>query len=69
VKRLELGMVVRYEGKLAEVATIGEGRMIRLHFIGEEPCPTCGHPAGISVLEHAPLLQDHLEPVRTVEAH
>ena len=65
---LDLGMVVRYDGKLAEVYAIGEGRTISLRFVGEDPCPTCGRPAGVSLLEHAPLLRDKLEPVRTVSA-
>lgn len=68
MKRLELGMVVRYEGKLAEVYAIGEGRTIGLRYIGEDACPTCGSMAGVSLLEHAPLLQDKLEPVNTVTA-
>lgn len=67
-RRLELGMVVRYDGKLAEVYAIGEGRTISLRFIGEDACPTCGRKAGVSHLEHAPLLQDKLEPVSTVAA-
>ena len=66
MRRLDLGMVVRYDGKLAEVYAIGEGRTISLRYIGEEPCPTCGGTAGVELLEHAPLLQDKLEPVSTV---
>ena len=67
-KRLDLGMVVRYEGKLAEVYAIGEGRTVSLRFIGEDACPTCGRSAGVSLLEHSPLMQDNLEPVATVSA-
>jgi hypothetical protein len=66
MKRLELGMVVRYDGHLAEVYAIGEGRTISLRYIGEDPCPTCRRPTGVSLLEHAPLLQDRIEPVATV---
>lgn len=62
--RLELGMIVRYNGKLAEVTGIGEGRTIHLTFVGEEPCPTCGRH-GVEHLERAPILQDALEPVAT----
>jgi hypothetical protein len=67
VGRLELGMVVRYAGKLAEVNGISNGRVIHLHYVGEERCPTCGRPPGIDALEHAPLLQDKIEPVATPE--
>lgn len=69
VKRLELDMIVRYDGRLAEVVAIGEGRTISLRYICEEPCPTCGRKAGVELLEHAPLLQDKLEPVSTVVSH
>lgn len=66
MKRLELGMVVRYDDALAEVVSIGEGRTIGLRYIGQGPCSACGRPAGVDLLEHAPLLQDKLEAVSTV---
>lgn len=66
MKRLDVGMFVMYDGKLAEVFGIGDGRTIHLRWVGEDACPTCGCFAGVSLLEHAPLLQDKLEPVRTV---
>lgn len=68
MKRLDLGMIVRYQGQLAEVQSIGEGRTVNLRFIGQDACPTCGRPAGVSLLEHSPLMQDNLEPVQTVAA-
>lgn len=64
--RFELGMVVRYQGKLAEVVSIANGRTVGLQFVGEEPCPFCKRSSGVELLEHAPLLQDHVEPVETV---
>jgi hypothetical protein len=67
-RALDLGMIVRYDGRLAEVQAIGEGRTITLRFVGEDPCPTCKREATVSLLEHAPLLQDKLEPVDTVRA-
>lgn len=66
MKRFDLEMLVRYDGKLAEVVAIGEGRTIHLRYVAEPPCPGCGRPAGVDLLEHAPLLQDHVEPVKTV---
>jgi hypothetical protein len=66
MKRLDLGMVVRYHGKFAEVVSIGEGRTVHLRYIGGKDCPTCGRPAGESLLEHSPLMQDNVEPVRTI---
>lgn len=65
MKRLELDMIVRYDGILAKVVAIGEGRTIQLAYIGVDPCPTCGRGAGIELLEHAPLLRDKLKPVDT----
>lgn len=65
MKRLALGMVVRYDGDLAEVTGIGEGRTVYLKFIGADPCSACGRPAGVALLEHAPLLQEKLEAVVT----
>lgn len=65
-RRLELGMVVRHDRKLAEVTGIGEGRSVILTYLGEEPCPSCGRH-GHHFQESAPLLQDSLEPVRTCD--
>lgn len=62
----EPGVVLLYDGRLARVIGIAEGRTICLRFVEEAPCATCGHQPGIDLLEHAPLFQDHVQPVATV---
>lgn len=67
MKRIEdVQAIVKYEGKLAEVVGIGEGRTIHMRFLGEPPCPTCGHHPGLDLLEHSPLFQRLVKPVDTV---
>lgn len=60
------GDVLLYDGELAEVIGIGEGRSITLQFIRKETCPTCGSEPRLHLLEHSPLFQDHAEPVGTI---
>jgi hypothetical protein len=67
VKRADLNQVVRYEGKLMEVVAIGEGRTITLAPIGGQPCPRCGSQGFVDLLEHSPLFQNGVKPVKTID--
>lgn len=60
------GTILVFDGKLARVVGIGEGKSLHLEFIGEEPCGTCGHQPGDVLLEHAPLFQNGAHAVLTV---
>jgi hypothetical protein len=66
MKRLDVGMVVMHGGRPAMVDAIGEGRHVHLRFLDVEPCPACGTYPGVSGMESSPLIQDRLEPVKTV---
>lgn len=67
VKRVENpGAVVLYEGRLARVVSIGEGRTITLHPIDATDCPVCGVTPLVVLLEHSPLFQERVEPIETV---
>jgi hypothetical protein len=69
MSRLELGMIVRHDGRLAEVESIADGRTIGLRYLDatQDRCAQCGQRTDRrDLLEHAPLLQDHLEPVVTI---
>lgn len=62
----DLGALLLYDGRLARVLAIAEGRTITLEFLEEGPCPTCGNPSRLELLEHAPLFQEHIAPVRSI---
>lgn len=63
-----VGKVVMYEGKLARIYSVAEGRVVGFRFVEEPPCPTCGHEPGADVLTHSPLFQSNVRPVPTLEA-
>lgn len=67
MKRAEIGQVVRYKGRIAEVIAISTGRTVMMRYVGEEPCPTCGHST-VSLLEESRLFQDGVNPVETISA-
>lgn len=58
--------ILLYDGRLARVIAIGEGRTIHMEFLDEEPCARCGRSDHLAVLEHSRLFQDHADPVETV---
>lgn len=58
--------ILLYDGKLARVVGIAEGRTIILQFLDEQPCPTCGSEPRMHALEHSPMFQDHVQPVPTL---
>lgn len=62
----EPGTVLLYDGKLARVIGIAEGRTIIMQFVDDDTCQTCGHEPGLNVLEHSPRFQEHVEPVSTI---
>lgn len=66
MKRAELNQIVRYQGELCEVVSIGEGRTVHLKPLLASPCPTCGLVAEPQLLENSPLFQDGVEPVPTI---
>lgn len=66
-KKADLNQVVRYEGKLMEVIAIADGRTITLRPIANDPCPRCGSNGDVHLLEHGPLFQQHVHPVKTIE--
>lgn len=66
-KRAELDQVVEYEGVLMKVFAIGEGRTISLRPVAESECPSCGSHGDVHLLEHSPLFQQHVHPVKTIE--
>lgn len=61
------GVVLRYDGELHEVIGIAEGRTIHLRSLERGPCEACGRQPDVEILEHAPNLQDHVEPVETLQ--
>lgn len=62
----DLGALLLYDGRLARVLAIAEGRTITPEFVEEDGCPTCGAPSRLELLEHAPLFQDHVTAIRTI---
>lgn len=66
MKRAELGQVVSYAGRLHSVVAIGEGRTVLLRPADAKPCPHCGSSVDKHLLEHSPLFQDNVKPVKTV---
>lgn len=62
-----VGLIVRIDGALCELVGIGDGRTLHFRPVDAKPCPTCGHTPEHSFLDDAPLFQDRIEPVRTVE--
>jgi hypothetical protein len=67
MKQADLGMVLRYKGELHEVIGTNDSRSLILAPVNKPPCPTCGDRGHVYVNEHAPLFQDHAEPVQTLE--
>lgn len=63
-----VGKVVLYEGKLARIVGVGEGRTVHMRFVEEPPCPTYGHQPGADVLTHSPLFQSNVQPAPTLES-
>lgn len=61
-----LGGYVMYDGELMQIIGFGDGRTVILRSM-LPPCPTCGHVRDVSLLEHSPLFQDGVKPVKTVE--
>lgn len=59
------GQVFVYNGVLAEVVGIGEGKTISFVIVGEPPCPTCGHNQ-MHLLEQSPRFQDNARPADTL---
>ncbi len=68
VRVSEPGELLLYDGELFRVVGIAEGRSIILDPVEESPCGRCEQPRRLHMLEHSPLFQDHVEPVKTVEA-
>jgi hypothetical protein len=62
----EPGAFLVFDGRLARVVGIAEGRTIHMQFVEEDPCPACGHQPGADVLEHSPLFQKGAEAVPTI---
>ena len=67
MKRADVQQVVRYEGELHEIVGIGEGRTVLLRPIKDTTCPTCHRPKDKHLLEHSPMFQDNVEPVKTIQ--
>lgn len=63
-----VGKVVEYDGKLARIISVAEGRTVHMRFVEEPECPTCGHQPGISLLTHSPLFQTGVRPAQTLDA-
>lgn len=72
MKRLEkadVGQYVLYDGDLMQIMAIGEGRSITLRPVAGATCPTCGRHPDVNLMEHAPLFQEHVQPVPTISTH
>lgn len=67
MKRAELGQVVRVDGEVYEVVTLGEGRNVGLRPVGGVPCRSCGVVPWLHYLEHSPLFQQKVQPVDTIK--
>lgn len=72
MKRVDLNAIVLYEGDLHRVTAIADGRTITLEPLDtglwdDGTCPTCGRGHAVNLLEHSPLFQRSVEPVKTVE--
>ena len=63
----ELGSLLLYDGELVRVVGITEGRTICLEYVERSPCARCNEPLRLHLLEHAPLFQDHVEAVYTLD--
>jgi hypothetical protein len=61
------GAIVLFEGKLARVVSVAEGRTVELELLDETPCSHCGSGSRRHLLEHSPLFQHHVRAVETVE--
>lgn len=66
MKHAELGDVLLYEGELARVIGIGQGRTVVLEFPDAEPCPSCHTEKRVHLLEDSRLFQDGVQPVQTI---
>lgn len=60
--------VVLYEGRLARIYGVSEGRTVHMWFVEEERCMTCGHRPGADLLTHSRLFQNGVQPAPTLES-
>lgn len=61
------GDVLLYDGELARVIDISDGRAIILEFVADTaPCPTCHQVRRVHVLEESRLFQNRARPVETL---
>jgi len=68
-QRVDLGMLLRYDGKLVECVAFNEnqGRNLILRPVNASPCPTCGSLGDIHVLEQSLLFEQKAQPVKTID--
>lgn len=65
---LELGAILRYEGKLVEAVGCYDGpaRQWLLRPVGASPCPNCGSLGDIHIVEGCLIWQQNVKPVKTL---
>lgn len=70
MRTAKLGDMLMWEGELAKVVGIAEGKNLIIEIYEEEKCPRCKRSLGrkrFSVLEDSPLFQETAKAIQTLD--
>lgn len=64
----EAGAIIKYRGKLCEVVSWTDDKVLFIREIGAEPCEYCGETKEYAEIESSPNFQERAEAVDTLNS-
>lgn len=61
-----VGAIIKYDGKLCEVVSWTDEKVLFIREIGAKPCPSCGETKEYSEVESSPNFQERAERIETL---